>query len=281
MNDNSWQRILWFLIHIICLNSRHDTFELVHLFMNDVLAVLDNEEYWFVYELAKKLYKPANNVFRLDSRREWMSFTIYWRNMIRCGNRKKLLQSCHLIKFYESFRASCSRKPSNQSEGGCTKLAVPVSKSRLMITHDSSMQDTLDSKCLLQRPCEVSSSLDGFSTYIWGPAMWFYLHYFSFHSSHLHWQERREILFRIAKVLPCGSCRENFKKNYQQTLIQFAKKEEAELFGALFPLFIYRLHNIVNKCLNKKTVPPSFEKVKSQYEVKSPQISMSIKERID
>lgn len=278
MHDHKWQRILWFLLHILSLNFRLENARIYDTFLVNMLYVLNKRSYVLLYKITKALF--ASNPY--SSRKQLVEFLIYYRNMVRCSNhRSNLISACNLVRFYESFRAIC-KDASRLSEGGCHDTAVPVSKSRLVIVMNGDggeCSDTTDTHCILQAPCKVSDSGDGFSTFVWGPAMWFYIHYLSFHSGHMTWEERRGIIRNIGSILPCGACRDNFEKNYDETISLFDKGEQGAYEEENFPHFCYELHQTVSRCLGKKEPPPSFAEVEAMYTQRPLEICLHIKKR--
>lgn len=110
------------------------------------------------------------------------------------------------------------------------------------------------------------SSKNGMLTWVWGPVMWYVLHYLSFrypkNPSH-----KEKILYRtfieyLEFVLPCGACRTNFHSNIHENPLKDADLEDRCGFAA----WVYNFHNCVNKMTkNSLYVAPSFDEVVQTY----------------
>ena len=93
----------------------------------------------------------------------------------------------------------------------------------------------------------------GFSTYIWGPAFWHVLHTISFNYPVKPTKEDKKNYITFIKslqfVLPCGSCRENFKKNInaKETKLTMKVMKNRESLSR----WLNNLHNTINKQLGK------------------------------
>ena len=116
---------------------------------------------------------------------------------------------------------------------------------------------------------------DGMLTSVWGPSMWHYLHTMSFnypiHPSLEDKQNYRNFVLSLQNVLPCKYCRINLKKNFKQHPLKMSDMKDRDSFSR----YIYQLHEIVNKMLEKKS-NLSYEDVRDRYEhfrsrCKSPQ----------
>ena len=101
-------------------------------------------------------------------------------------------------------------------------------------------------------------SPNGFISKAWGPVLWFLLHLFSFHSK-IDIFHKWFIL--LGDVLPCGSCRMNFKSNLEQS----GYKQSIFTSRNSVSMFLWKFHNEVNKCLRKKSDTPTFGHVRSYY----------------
>lgn len=109
------------------------------------------------------------------------------------------------------------------------------------------------------------NSNDGMLTSIWGPGMWHFLHTMSFNypvnpTSHDKTNYRNYIL-SLVNVLPCGKCRENFKKNLKDLPILMKHMKSRETFSR----YVYDLHEHINKMLNKES-GLSYNDVRERYE---------------
>ena len=106
---------------------------------------------------------------------------------------------------------------------------------------------------------------DGMLTYVWGPPMWHFLHTMSFNYpvSPTAQQKRqyRAFILSLQYVLPCGKCRLNLTKNLKKMPLTMKELENRHTFS----LYMYRLHELVNKMLNKKS-GLSYEDVRERYE---------------
>ena len=97
------------------------------------------------------------------------------------------------------------------------------------------------------------NSNNGFSTFIWGPCMWYFLHTISFNYPAKPSTEDKKHYMAFLKslqyVLPCKSCRENYKKNINSgcKLNMTVLKNRDSLSR-----WMCKLHNIINTQLCKK-----------------------------
>jgi hypothetical protein len=94
---------------------------------------------------------------------------------------------------------------------------------------------------------------DGMITSVWGPALWHYLHTMSFNypvkPSSEEKKHYRDFILTLQHVLPCKYCRINLKTNFKQLPITAADMKNRETYSR----YIYNLHELVNKMLNKKS----------------------------
>jgi len=108
-------------------------------------------------------------------------------------------------------------------------------------------------------------SPDGFLTKIWGPNLWHTLHTISFNYPVNPSQETkkkyRDFILSLKYVLPCGKCRDNFKKNIKQLPLTMSYMKNRETFSR----YVYDLHEVINKMLCKKS-GLSYEDVRERYE---------------
>jgi hypothetical protein len=112
---------------------------------------------------------------------------------------------------------------------------------------------------------EDYNSNDGMLTYVWGPAMWHYLHTMSFNypvnPTSLQKKQYKDFILSLQHTLPCGACRKNLKKNLEKCkLTPYVMKNRNT-----FSRWMYRLHEEVNKMLGKKS-GLSYEQVRDRYE---------------
>ena len=94
---------------------------------------------------------------------------------------------------------------------------------------------------------------DGMLTAVWGPSMWHYLHTMSFnYPINPTKEEKRDyknFVISLKNVLPCKYCRINLKNNFKIHPLKECHMKNRETFSK----YIYKLHEIVNKMLNKKS----------------------------
>ena len=127
------------------------------------------------------------------------------------------------------------------------------------------------------------SSSDGMVTKIWGPIMWTALHTISFNypvnptnEDKIHY---KEFIYSLKYVLPCKYCRINLTKNFKQKPLLMCHMKNRETFSR----YIYELHELVNKMLNKKSnltycdVRERYEHFRSRCTEESPKIFNFIK----
>jgi hypothetical protein len=106
---------------------------------------------------------------------------------------------------------------------------------------------------------------NGFSSNIFGPPLWLFLHIISFnypiHPTDSDKHNYRNFILNLKNVLPCKTCRENLTKNFKQLPLTMKDMENRDTFSN----YIYNLHNVINKMLHKN-VNISYDDVKKQYE---------------
>jgi hypothetical protein len=94
---------------------------------------------------------------------------------------------------------------------------------------------------------------DGMLTAVWGPSMWHYLHTMSFNypinPSKEEKRDYKNFVISLKNVLPCKYCRINLKNNFKIHPLKECHMKNRETFSK----YIYKLHEIVNKMLNKKS----------------------------
>tara|TARA_B100000575_G_C23116736_1_gene645653 strand:+ start:1192 stop:1755 length:564 start_codon:yes stop_codon:yes gene_type:complete len=109
------------------------------------------------------------------------------------------------------------------------------------------------------------SSGDGMLTTVWGPSMWHYLHTMSFnypvHPSKDDKKYYRDFMLSLVHVLPCRHCRENLKRNYKAHPLKMCYMKDRNTFSR----YVYKLHEIVNKMLGKRS-GLSYCDVRERYE---------------
>lgn len=94
---------------------------------------------------------------------------------------------------------------------------------------------------------------DGFVTKIWGPAVWHMLHTISFNypvnPTNTDKKNYRNFILSLQNVLPCKYCRMNLKTNLKQMPLTMDHMKNRDSFSR----YIYNLHELVNKMLDKKS----------------------------
>ena len=112
---------------------------------------------------------------------------------------------------------------------------------------------------------EEYNSDSGMLTTVWGPSMWHYLHTMSFNypinPTEHDKKYYREFILNLQYVLPCKHCRINLKKNFKQMPLTMEHMKNRYNYS----LYIYKLHEHVNKMLNKKS-NLTYNDVKERYE---------------
>lgn len=108
------------------------------------------------------------------------------------------------------------------------------------------------------------NSNDGIQTAIFGPVFWSAIHMVSFNyptnPTTAQKQDYEHWLWATGNVLPCGHCRQNFKKNLDAVL-RCNSFDSRDTFSRL----CYNLHCEVNNMLKKET-PLTYEQVRDTYE---------------
>lgn len=109
------------------------------------------------------------------------------------------------------------------------------------------------------------NSADGFLTAIWGPAQWHILHTISFNYPNNPTKEQKlqykNYILSLQHVLPCSACRKNLKMNFKHLPLTMNNLKSRDTFSR----YIYNLHELVNKMLNK-TSNLSYCDVRERYE---------------
>ena len=97
-------------------------------------------------------------------------------------------------------------------------------------------------------------SQNGFVSAVWGPAMWLSLHCISMNypsdptdADKLNYRTWFE---GLENVLPCGTCRKNFKVNLRDINYNPEKHFESRL---MFSYMVFQLHNNIRKMQGKST----------------------------
>jgi hypothetical protein len=94
---------------------------------------------------------------------------------------------------------------------------------------------------------------DGMQVSIWGPALWHYLHVMSFNypvnPTDEDKKHYKDFILNLQYVLPCKYCRMNLTNNFKKKPIEMCHMKNRETFSR----YIYDLHELVNKMLDKKS----------------------------
>ena len=112
---------------------------------------------------------------------------------------------------------------------------------------------------------EDYNSNDGMLVSVWGPSAWHLLHTISFNypvkPTEQDKNHYRDYVLSLQYVLPCGKCRKNLVKNFQKLPLTMKAMENRDTFSR----YVYDLHEVVNKMLNKKS-GLTYEAVRERYE---------------
>ena len=94
---------------------------------------------------------------------------------------------------------------------------------------------------------------DGMLTSVWGPSLWHYLHSMSFnypiHPTKEEKKNYKEFILNLKNVLPCKYCRINLHNNFKSVPLRNCHMKNRDAFSR----YIYKLHEHINKMLNKKS----------------------------
>jgi hypothetical protein len=108
-------------------------------------------------------------------------------------------------------------------------------------------------------------SNDGMLTSVWGPGAWHFLHTISFnYPVKPRCEEKRHYrnyVLNLIHVLHCGKCRENLCKNLKRHPLMYKHMKSRVTFSR----YIYKLHEIINEMLGKKS-GLSYIEVRDRYE---------------
>lgn len=108
------------------------------------------------------------------------------------------------------------------------------------------------------------NSSNGMQTSMFG-TIWFILHLISFNypiePTDMDKKHYTMFIKSLGYVLPCVYCRDNYEKNLKHAGFNISVMKNRDTFSK----FIYKLHNTVNKMLDKK-VNISYTEVRDRYE---------------
>tara|TARA_B100001063_G_scaffold243538_1_gene274418 strand:- start:5064 stop:5651 length:588 start_codon:yes stop_codon:yes gene_type:complete len=106
---------------------------------------------------------------------------------------------------------------------------------------------------------------DGMLTSVWGPSLWHVLHTMSFNYPNEPTREDKQnyknFILNLQNVLPCRYCRINLKSNFKQLPLTMECMKNRYTFS----MYVYNLHEIINKMLNKKS-GLTYDDVRERYE---------------
>lgn len=120
-------------------------------------------------------------------------------------------------------------------------------------------------------------SNDGMLTTVWGPSTWHLLHTMSFNypiePTCDDKRNYRDFILSLQNVLPCGKCRKNLRENFKKHPLKLSHMESRYTFS----LYVYKLHEIINKMLGKKS-GLTYTDVRERYEHFRSRCNKSIEE---
>ena len=126
-----------------------------------------------------------------------------------------------------------------------------------------SHKETLKNKTIYELSHYESG--DGMLTSVWGPSLWHVLHTMSFNypnePTNEDKQNYKNFILNLQNVLPCKYCRINLKSNFKQLPLTMECMKNRYTFS----MYIYNLHEIINKMLNKKS-GLTYDDVRERYE---------------
>lgn len=90
---------------------------------------------------------------------------------------------------------------------------------------------------------------NGFQSKVWGPCAWLFLHCVSFNYSPERKQGYLQFFKNLEHVLPCKSCRINYRKIIKKGPLKLTKKVFDSRFSLSFWLF--KVHNKISRDLDQ------------------------------
>lgn len=124
------------------------------------------------------------------------------------------------------------------------------------------------------------NSNDGMLTTVWGPGVWHTLHTMSFNypvePTDDDKRNYRNFVLNLKYVLPCGKCRKNLRKNFKKLPLDMKHMASRDSFSR----YIYRLHELINKMLNK-TSGLTYEVVRERYEHFRSRCTVELKPKLE
>ena len=119
------------------------------------------------------------------------------------------------------------------------------------MTHTRKNKQTKTKKHVFKKKDFISG--DGMLVSVWGPLQWTFLHTMSFNypvnPTNEDKKHYRDYVISLQYILPCKYCRINLKNNFKQMPLNMCDMKNRETFSR----YIYNLHELVNKMLNKKS----------------------------
>jgi hypothetical protein len=113
---------------------------------------------------------------------------------------------------------------------------------------------------------EDYNSNDGMLTSVWGPIFWFFLHTMSFNYPTKPTADTKkyykDFILSLKNILPCRHCRDNLSENFKKLPITTKDMKNRETFSR----YVYNLHELINKMLNKKS-NLTYEEVRDRFEI--------------
>ena len=109
------------------------------------------------------------------------------------------------------------------------------------------------------------NSNDGMMTSIWGPLLWTSMHTISFNypikPTKIQQKQYYNFFLSLMYVIPCSTCRINFKKNLKVLPLSKNVMQNRESLSR----WVYELHELINNNLGKIS-NLSYENVRDRYE---------------
>lgn len=106
---------------------------------------------------------------------------------------------------------------------------------------------------------------EGMLTSVWGPGLWHYLHTMSFNyptnPTKKDKKNYKNFILNLKNVMPCKYCRINLKKNLKVHPLRKIDLKNRYNFSK----WVFKLHEHVNKMLNKKS-GLTYDEVRDRYE---------------
>lgn len=89
------------------------------------------------------------------------------------------------------------------------------------------------------------------NSYLWGPLAWHFLHCISLTApENIKTDAYYTLFISLSDILPCNVCRDHYKTHLQRLPLKKCCGSRKQL-----SLWLFNLHNLVNKTLDKPTIP--------------------------